>query len=80
MHVLHAAHLYTPPQLLYELLVNVLHPLRVLLVQRTKHAGESVQTGRERNSAEKCTYYSFLNLYVDRHTITDNNPRLLIHL
>lgn len=54
MHVLHAAHLYTPPQLLYELLVNVLHPLRVLLVQRKKHAGESVQTGRESSLKKQC--------------------------
>lgn len=42
---MYSTHLYAFTQLLYELLVNILHPLRVLLVQGTKHAGESVQTG-----------------------------------
>lgn len=54
MCVLHAAHLYSPPQLLYELLVNVLHPLRVLLVQWTKHAAESVKTVSKSSLKQKC--------------------------
>lgn len=48
-----AAHLYSPPQLLYKLLVNVLHPLRVFLVQRTKHTAESVETVSESSLKQK---------------------------
>lgn len=54
-----SAHLYSPPQLLYELLVNVLHPLRVLLVQRTEHAAESVETVSKSRPKQKykCVVY-----------------------
>ena len=47
------SHLYSLPQLFYELLVNALHPLRVLLIQWTKCAGKSVKTVSESSVNKK---------------------------